>query len=196
MRRGPEPAAIVPAGAHPIARLFVAIALPGDVRAEADRAIESLRPHIPHARWIAPENLHVTVAFVGETADGDRVVRAAAAAAGTSAPLALRLEGLGAFPSARRARVVWAGLSGEVPALASVAEALWDRLAGQGFTREVRPFAAHVTLARLREPAPVAVGDAVAGPAAFTATGLGVYRSHLGRPAARYERLAFAPFTG
>jgi len=147
------------------------------------------------ARWVPPENLHATVAFIGETPDADAVIEAVTRAASPFPPVRLVLEGLGAFPSWRRARVLWAGLTGEVAVLSAAARAVGEALAPIGYEPEDRPYTAHVTLARLRSPGPVAAASAAVGPVSFLAEGLGVYRSLLGRPAARYERLALAPFS-
>jgi 2'-5' RNA ligase len=66
-------------------------------------------------------------------------------------PLALELKGAGGFPSARRPRVVWAGVGGEVEALAGLAAELGRRLAPLGFPPEDRPLSPHLTLGRARE---------------------------------------------
>ena len=179
------------------------MALPDEVRAAAARAIEALTPRIAPRlgtgigpRWVPAENLHATVAFLGETSAADAVVDAVTAAAAPWAPVSLRLEGLGAFPSARRARVLWAGLGGDVAAMTGIAAAVSRVLEPLGFESEARPFRPHVTLARLPAPGRIDFGAVSVGPVPFSADGLSIFRSHLGRPAPRYERIAFAPFLG
>jgi 2'-5' RNA ligase len=66
--------------------------------------------------------------------------------------LRLGLDGLGCFPDARRARVLWAGLCGDVEALAALAAACEDALEDLGFAREARAFHPHVTIGRVKAP--------------------------------------------
>jgi 2'-5' RNA ligase len=106
------------------------------------------------ARTVPAENLHVTLAFLGDT-DEQRVpaleeaLRAAVAGHGA---VPARPARLGAFPSARHPRVVWAGIEEEGPpgALAALAGAVTAALEAGGFTPDrAERFHAHVTLARL-----------------------------------------------
>lgn len=148
------------------------------------------------ARWVPAENLHATLAFLGEMPDPAAVCEAVAAGVRGLPRAHLRLEGLGAFPSTRRARVIWAGLSGDVGTLSDAAARVAKALRPLGHHPEPRPFAAHVTLARLRVPGPVSFDGVAVGPVEFGVAGIEVYRSHLGRPAPRYEQLCVAPFDG
>jgi RNA 2',3'-cyclic 3'-phosphodiesterase len=175
-------------------RLFVAVDLPAAVKDAVAAIIEQLRPAAPEAKWVGRDNLHVTLAFLGETPLVDEVGTAVSAAARTVAPFTSRLGGTGTFPSARRARVVWIGLGGE-PHYAAAAEAVWKTLAPLGFEAQRRPFTAHLTIARLRTPAPF---DAEADVPAleFPVEALTLFRSRLARPAPFYEPQLVAPLTG
>jgi 2'-5' RNA ligase len=175
-------------------RLFVAVDLPHGVKDVVAEVIEELRPSAPQAKWVPRDNLHVTLAFLGETPLYEEVSSAVSSAAGTMAPFSSGLEGLGTFPSPRRARVVWLGLGGEA-FYAAAADATWVRLAPLGFEAEKRPFSAHLTIARLRVPAPF---DAQADvPAlAFDVEALTLFRSRLARPAPVYEPQLVAPLSG
>jgi 2'-5' RNA ligase len=107
-------------------------------------------------RWASPTSYHVTLKFLGWTrADAIVAVRdaAQAALAGTS-PFRFRTSRLHAFPSLEKASVVWAGIEEATP-LRELADKLERAMAGLGFAAEPRPFAAHVTLGRLRETRPV-----------------------------------------
>jgi len=170
-------------------RLFVAVDVPQDVRDALARQVAALHPLLPEARWVPPENWHVTLTFLGRT--WPRLVgwvreQLAAVAAGT-APIETSVRGVGAFASWRRARVLWVGLApdGEVCGLeASVADAL-----AREFRPEKRAFTPHLTLARLDPPVPVdeASFDALAPSRGFTVNELVLYQSHLRRPAPVYE---------
>lgn len=178
-------------------RLFVALDLPAVVKDELARAIETLRPAVEGARWVPRDNLHVTLSFLGNVAD-ERVPEISAAIGEAAAGLVdftTHLEGIGAFPSERRARVVWAGLADPAGGIATVAEAVISAMEGCGFAREKRPFAAHATLARLKVPRPLPpLAPVDLDPTPFPVDRITLFRSHLGRPAPRYEALATFPF--
>src|SRR5207245_3418045 len=94
-------------------RLFVAVNVPDDVKAGVAEGIEPFRDRIPGARWTRREGWHVTLKFLGATWPRmvEPVKEAVGAAAGRAAPFVTAGTEVGAFPSARRARVPWAGLS-------------------------------------------------------------------------------------
>lgn len=135
-------------------RAFVAILLPDTVRAALGVEIERLRTFGRNVSWVAPDNLHVTLKFLGnvEPARLDDAVSALTVAAAAVAPFELAIVGLGAFPSPTRPRVLWAGLAAGADAAAKLARSVDSALAGHGFPPEDRPFAGHVTLGRVREP--------------------------------------------
>ena len=144
-------------------RLFAAIEMPQDVR----RRMAGLAAGVPSARWVAEENLHLTLRFIGEVGE-DRVDDIAAALAGVKgAPFTLTLAGVGHFSSKRRVRSLWVGLepNGEL-------EALYDRvesaLVRAGLAPEGRKFSPHVTLARLKAVPAAKVADWLAMGAQFT----------------------------
>jgi 2'-5' RNA ligase len=144
---------------------------------------------------VAEANLHITVKFLGATDDARLAAITGALGAGASSAAAFEVDvrGLGAFPSAARPRVVWAGLERASP-LAALAGDIDARLAALGVPRESRPFAAHVTLGRVREPRRrPALADALARPADFgrlPVTHLSLMRSDLLPHGARYTELA------
>ena len=135
-------------------RAFVAILLPDTVRAALGVEIERLRAFGRNVSWVAPDNLHVTLKFLGnvEPARLDDAVSALTVAAAVVAPFELAIVGLGAFPSPTRPRVLWAGLADGAGAAAKLARSVDSALAGHGFPPEDRPFAGHITLGRVREP--------------------------------------------
>jgi len=106
-------------------------------------------------RWAPPTSYHVTLKFLGWTRSDaiTAVIDAARAAVAGTQPFRFRTSRLGAFPSLEKASVVWAGI--EPSPLGELADKLDRAMAGIGFAAEKRPFAAHVTLGRLRETRPV-----------------------------------------
>ena len=135
-------------------RLFIAAPLTDEVRAQAAACVDALRAAGADAAWLRPESMHVTLRFVGATPP-DRVPaleKALDAAAHGRSPFSLELDHLGFFGPPRAPKVLWAGVGQGLEPLKSLAGALEDALAAQGFAREERPFSAHLTLGRLRSP--------------------------------------------
>lgn len=185
-------------------RLFVAIDLGEEARAALVAAQAACRKLALPVRWVDPAGAHLTLKFLGDT-DADRVDALAAAlrtVVAAQEPFALRTGGLGAFPNARRPRVLWLGLAGDLERLARLHRALEAALAGLGFPPEERPFRPHLTLGRFREGArPDRVDDlaaVIAASSRWPAASLLVdavrlMRSELGPGGARYTSLAVAP---
>jgi 2'-5' RNA ligase len=171
------------------------------VRVRLAAEVERLRPLARDVAWVAPANLHVTLKFLGGV-EASRVEGVAAAlheAATGLAAFDLAIEGLGAFPSRTRPRVLWAGLGVGAAVAATLAERVDTALAGLGFPAETRPFAGHVTLGRVREPrANPRLAEALGAQVAFgrqPVGGVSLMRSDLSPRGARYQELAALPLT-
>lgn len=177
-------------------RAFLAIALPDEARARVAEGVERLRAAAPGARWVPPENLHLTLKFLGEIREGDvpRLVERASAKLAREAPFEVAFAGFGAFPNAREARVLWLGAARGAGALAKLARKLGAAARAIGAERERRPFAAHLTLARLREPARVEI-ERIPSPedVAFTVEEVVLYESRPSPGGPRYVPLAHLP---
>jgi 2'-5' RNA ligase len=135
-------------------RIFLAVFPPADVQGTVHAAAEALKRPGDGVSWVKRENLHYTLRFMGELgADGARRVKEAADdAARTGAAFEAALGALGAFPNARRARVLWAGMTDGAERLTALARALESALARKGFEAADHPFSAHLTIGRVREP--------------------------------------------
>jgi RNA 2',3'-cyclic 3'-phosphodiesterase len=132
-------------------RAFVAIFPPPEIRKKILLAAQRLSS-AHRVRWTRPENIHLTLKFLGEVRkdalDGLRTALVEACAG--HAPFDVTLAGLGAFPSARRARVLWAGVGAGSNRLRSLATDIDVALAPLGFEREKRPYIPHLTIGRMR----------------------------------------------
>jgi RNA 2',3'-cyclic 3'-phosphodiesterase len=174
-------------------RCFVAAPINEGLRRRVAAAAETWRAHPEAAglRWTDPASWHFTLAFVGlvAVADVGHITGAIERVAGGAAPMRLATGGLGAFPSPRRARVLWYGIADPHARLAELARAL----AGALDLDPETPFRPHLTLARARSR-PVSVADLVAHADAprgrIDVDRIDLMRSHLGGGPARYERLA------
>ncbi|HEX2240572.1 MAG TPA: RNA 2',3'-cyclic phosphodiesterase [Actinomycetota bacterium] len=174
-------------------RLFVAVDVPRQHLETIEAATAPLRAQWPDARWAPLDNQHITVKFLGSTdgdlrAQVDDVCRSVAQAHDRSS---VSLTSLGAFPSARRMRVLWIGLDDSANLLSRLASGLDEGFASLGYRVEKRDFTAHLTLARWRVPIRVDVLPEVdlSGLHAWTVDRLALYRSRLSPRGATYELL-------
>jgi 2'-5' RNA ligase len=135
-------------------RTFFAIEIPEALGTELRRVQLTLAPETPGCRWVSGGAcFHMTLAFLGEVRNRDlpRLQQLVAASVARCEPCDLHFDGLGAFPSARRPRVVWAGLLARDPSLLAriqQAAALGARSAGYACTDD--RFHPHVTLGRFK----------------------------------------------
>lgn len=104
--------------------------------------------------WVARDNVHLTLKFLGavEAARRDAVAGALSDAAAGCSCFDLTVRGLGAFPTPKRPRVLWAGLDEGAAQAAALARRVDEALVALGFAPEPRAFTAHVTLGRVRAP--------------------------------------------
>lgn len=133
-------------------RSFVAVPLPATVQADVFSAAQSLAGELPAVKWSRKvENLHVTIKFLGPVAEtrlGD-LGSALARAVGALPRFGIELRGMGAFPFAGKAHVIWAGVEDRSGGLERVAKAVEVVAAELGVgEKESRPFHAHVTVGR------------------------------------------------
>jgi 2'-5' RNA ligase len=126
-------------------RLFVALPLPDDLRAR----LAGMAGGVPNARWVAPENLHLTLRFIGE-ADGAQARDVDAALTRISVPaFSLSLAGVDHFGAGEKVRSLWAGVD-ESAELSRLHGKIEHALQQAGLPPEGRKFKAHVTLARFK----------------------------------------------
>ena len=172
-------------------RVFVAVFPPPEVRRVAlESARSAARDLGERIRWTRPENVHLTLKFLGDVPEEklEGVRCALRVVARAHAPFDAALQSFGAFPSPRRARVVWAGAgSEELRALAADVEAAFEPL---GFGREGRAYVPHATLGRVRgKPARLELPAAVPGEPGFGISRVELVESRLTAEGAVYESL-------
>ena len=191
-------------------RLFIGIELDERIKAAATDVAERLRQRLRRvaaqldARWIPRDNLHITVWFIGEVTD----VRAAEIGeALKQGPLStpvfdLAIGGCGAFPPAGPPRVFWLGVREGGAQMVSIFREIGDRLAAFGLEPERRDYAAHLTIARVRDPGrgtsrrirdTLTTFSAECGGCRVTAVTL--FRSRLSPRGASYEPLLRVPLS-
>jgi 2'-5' RNA ligase len=180
-------------------RLFLAVDIPEAAKRMVADAIAPWRAASPKARWVPPENWHITLKFLGPSYPRllAWIEEEVAAVATATSPVRVRLSGLGAFPSLGRARVCWAGVDEPSGALARLSSAL-DVALGKEFRADARGFRPHLTVARSEPPIalPPAYGATPLVTEAFAVERVVLFRSQLRRPAPRYESLEQFPLRG
>ena len=131
-------------------RTFIAIELPPPVISLLVKVQKDLQSMGIRAKWVRPQNIHLTLKFLGNINPGDiaKIGEAMADAVGEFAPFDLVAEGVGVFPGINRPRVIWVGLKGQVQLLFALRHRLEDNLAALGYRKEKRPFKGHLTLGR------------------------------------------------
>jgi RNA 2',3'-cyclic 3'-phosphodiesterase len=198
--------------ARDLPRLFVAVPLGEEARAQVARLVEEVqagaeagaRGQRSPVRWVRMDGLHVTLRFLGPTLE-ERIADLTAIvddAAASVAPFRVSIRGSGAFPSPRRPRTLWLGIDDGATTLAAVARRFDELLGKAGWPTDDRPIRAHLTLARAdgRREGP-AVADLLAAHAAgfetqFPADRLVLFESVTGGGPARYVERHKAPLSG
>ena len=176
-------------------RLFIALTPPPDVQREVWEAFAPMRVRKLPVKWVAPENVHLTLKFLGHVPDGREaeIIGALAPAIQGTRTITLAVRGAGAFPHARAPRVVWAGVEPD-PAIEILADRIERGCAPLGFPTEGRPFRPHLTLgraqrdARARDWTGVAeLLDGITVDAAAVLEGVDLVRSELRRGGSVYH---------
>jgi 2'-5' RNA ligase len=177
-------------------RAFIALPLPDTVKDALSEASGMLRKTID-ARWVKPDSIHLTLKFLGDIDENnlETIREGLEKISSQHSPFEMKLDSLGAFPSVRKARVIWAGVETDIMALRKLAASIDDLSAIYCIAKESRPFTAHITLARLREPSMINLNARVQE-IAFMVDKMHLYKSDLTPKGARYTLLHTSPFTG
>ena len=176
-------------------RLFVGIALPEDIRAR----LSGLQQGVPGARWVDPDNLHLTLRFIGEVDNVQAHDLDAALVQIRGARFGMTLAGVGRFGQGRKSRALWIGVE-PVPELGRLRRRVEQAVQAAGFAPEGRKFKPHVTLARLKGDPGHWLHDHLAQHAAFRAESFEVcefvlFSSLLAQAGATYMAEAIYPLS-
>ena len=186
-------------------RAFLAIEPPEEILQTVLRLQEKLRREMSgRLSWTRPGGQHLTLKFFGDVSveDVDSIGQAVQNRLQAGWSLNLKVEKLGVFPDARKPRVLWCGTLGDVEKLAALQKQLDADFALIGFPQEDRPFRAHLTLARIKDPREVSgLGQVLNKHTTFSAGEFQVgelilFQSKLTPQGAIYTRLATFPLAG
>jgi RNA 2',3'-cyclic 3'-phosphodiesterase len=133
-------------------RCFIAINLPSEWKGRLAELETRLKEARADVSWVKPENVHLTLKFLGgvEETRIPLVKKALQKGLQGQKPLTLSLAGLGVFPNPRYPRVVWVGMEGDTERLQKLQGIVEQAMAELGFPREARSFSPHITLGRMR----------------------------------------------
>jgi 2'-5' RNA ligase len=184
-------------------RTFVAVTASPEVRSAAIKLMSRLRGSAAATgvKWVAPENLHWTLQFLGDVDERDipEVCQAVATGAGECSAFDVEARGAGAFPSADRPRTLWIGAGEGAREMSVLHAAVERRLKKRGYRGEERRFVPHITLGRAgRKGQPQSLAGELAELADYDAGSMlvdevTVYSSQLGPDGPTYDVLARAP---
>lgn len=189
-------------------RSFIAIELPAAVKQELTTLEDILKKRCPQVvRWVDPQNIHVTLKFLGDV-DSDRVDEINMAideATQGMSPFHLELKDLGVFPNLNRVNIIWVDAKGDVDKLTYLQKQIESNTEQLGFAREDRDFTPHLTLGRVRDYASpddrkkigqVLSQTAFASAQVITVNCVNLMKSQLTNTGAIYTRLYASMFKG
>jgi 2'-5' RNA ligase len=186
-------------------RAFLAIDPPENILQAMSRLQEKLKREISgRISWTKPQGQHLTLKFFGDisTEDVKNICSAVQNGATSEQSLNLKIEKLGVFPGARRPLVIWCGVTDDVEKLSGLQKQLDSDFAGIGFPRENRPFRAHLTIGRIKDPSGLTgISEALTKYNAFAAgefscKELILFQSRLTPQGAIYTKLAEFALSG
>ena len=189
----------------PRIRTFVAVEITPEVRRTTEELQKALATAGVSAKWVEPDSMHFTLAFLGDINDREipLICKAARDACRTIPPFTVKIAGVGAFPNLRRPKIAWAGLTEGASEMIALHDAVAARLETTDlYNREERGYRPHLTLGRVK-----AEGDSetLANAIAKYATWIGgrvavervnVYSSMMKKSGPEYSLLGKAELTG
>jgi RNA 2',3'-cyclic 3'-phosphodiesterase len=135
-------------------RAFIAIELDKPVQEALSQIQGQLKKSQADVKWVAPQNIHLTLKFLGDVLSDKRedLRQILPEVLSNISGFELEINQLGAFPKIQRPRVVWVGITKNADKVKEIATLLEEKLQTLGLEREDREFSAHITLGRVRSP--------------------------------------------
>lgn len=177
-------------------RVFFAVNLSDNTKDRIADAIRAIGIYDPPWRWVARDNFHVTLKFLGDVPPEQvtGLTEVVNEACRSISPFSITFGELGGFPNLKQPRVLFYRIVDGARLLARLAEHVDESLTAVGVEKEHRPFRAHVTVARVKLPleqdlaALLECASPVSG-GRETVSSLTLMESHLRRQGVRYQRL-------
>jgi len=185
-------------------RAFIAIDLPENIKNTLGEIQGRLKSGLDPISWVKPQNLHLTLKFLGEIseeqmASTDQIITAQAK---ITAAFKIKLDDLGVFPNLHQARILWIGAK-LCPPVIQLAANLENKIAALGIAKEERTFTSHITLGRIKSRIPAQnlekkfsaiKNEKIFADLEFTARGLALFQSTLRESGPVYTVLKEASF--
>lgn len=133
-------------------RAFIAVDLSGEIKDRLAKVQAGLEASRADVKWVEPENIHLTLKFLGEISE-DQAIKVKQILDGVASgfkPFEITLSGIGAFPKLDYPRVIWIGIEKGKAESEEIAKKLEEELLAAGFPKDARPFSAHITIGRVR----------------------------------------------
>ncbi|MEK6714800.1 MAG: RNA 2',3'-cyclic phosphodiesterase [Candidatus Omnitrophota bacterium] len=132
-------------------RLFIAVELSKEIKKELTALEEKLKSSAADVKWVKPDNVHLTLKFLGETKEEqiEPIKKILNGLAEKFKVFKTEIAGLGSFPNLKSPRVIWIGAN-NTDTLSVIANLLEEKLDKVGFPKEKRDFQPHLTLGRVR----------------------------------------------
>jgi len=133
-------------------RTFIAIELPKEIKDALSEIQEQLKKSGADVKWVLPQNIHLTLKFLGEIDDTDlsKINKIIEDVAKEKNSFRVRISCIGAFPKINFPRVIWIGIDEGDNETKAIANELEERIAEAGFPSEERPFSSHITIGRTK----------------------------------------------
>ena len=132
-------------------RCFIAIEIPEAIKKAIISSIDSLKKSGADVKWVSPENIHITLQFLGETEEAriPSIKEALDKILLPYSPFYIKIAGVGCFPDARRPRVIWVGTEESQPVI-NLQGDIARGMAKFGYREEERNFTPHLTIGRVK----------------------------------------------
>jgi len=184
-------------------RTFIAIELPEQIKHRLAELQTKLKESNTDVKWVNPENIHLTLKFLGEidAVKSNQIIKVITEISSSFTPFQVSLANIGAFPKIEFARVIWVAIDTGNKEVKLLAQQLEERLDKLGIPKEDRPFSSHITIGRVRSGKN---SDKLAKSLKesedyfrkenieFTATGITLFKSTLSSSGPSYEALQIA----
>lgn len=133
-------------------RTFVALELPEKIRTDIRKLQHAFRSHRFDIRWVKPLNMHLTLVFLGDISQThvEAASRVLSETASQYPIFDLIPRGVGVFPSIRKPRILWVGITGQTDILRAIQGTVRREMNLLGLTSENRPYKGHLTLGRVK----------------------------------------------
>jgi RNA 2',3'-cyclic 3'-phosphodiesterase len=174
-------------------RTFIAVEIPNEIQEIVGKYISEISGIFSEVKWVAPQNLHFTIKFLGEVRNSDfkHVKDCVEEVANEFSPFSMGVSGIGFFPAQQHPKVVWLGADGGEDSLLDLYQDMERRLEEVGFDRESKTFSPHLTIGRVKKFKHIAVPDLFPDfdPVTFEVRRISVMKSTLTPDGPIYEKL-------